>query len=181
MSVISPFCTIHQNYFISIIVLFCNICIISFLKVQNSEFVSFTQDLSFFLLTKGDVIPIYTTYTIKTSSSTNNNGPNPAVTPKQPVSTDSTTRVGSTGRTTTTARPATTLDTISANTASSSTTRLSHTNSPATTNNMDTLSCSISPSNGTILDAFNIICQTNFPCSHCQYCFKTKSKYCFHL
>ncbi|XP_026000938.1 polycystic kidney disease protein 1-like 2 isoform X3 [Astatotilapia calliptera] len=38
------------------------------------------------------------------------------------------------------------------------------------------LSCSISPQSGTILDAFDITCNTENPCSNCQYCFSTQSK-----
>uniref|UniRef100_A0A8C9YDZ1 Polycystic kidney disease 1 like 2a n=1 Tax=Sander lucioperca TaxID=283035 RepID=A0A8C9YDZ1_SANLU len=44
---------------------------------------------------------------------------------------------------------------------------------PATTNNFDSLKCSISPRSGTILDAFNITCNMEIPCFNCQYCFKT--------
>ncbi|XP_078118997.1 polycystin-1-like protein 2 [Sander vitreus] len=47
------------------------------------------------------------------------------------------------------------------------------TSPPATTNNFDNLKCSISPRSGTILDAFNITCNTEIPCFNCQYCFKT--------
>ncbi|XP_044072039.1 polycystic kidney disease protein 1-like 2 [Siniperca chuatsi] len=50
----------------------------------------------------------------------------------------------------------------------------SDTSSSATANNFDTLKCSISPSSGTTLDAFKITCNTEIPCSTCQYCFKTQ-------
>ncbi|XP_055085881.1 polycystic kidney disease protein 1-like 2 [Periophthalmus magnuspinnatus] len=44
------------------------------------------------------------------------------------------------------------------------------TSSPA----VDTVSCRISPSAGTVLDAFNIMCQTSLSCSSgCVYCIKT--------
>lgn len=35
------------------------------------------------------------------------------------------------------------------------------------------LQCTIVPLSGTIIDAFNITCNTAFICSKCQYCFKT--------
>ncbi|XP_037646091.1 polycystic kidney disease protein 1-like 2 [Sebastes umbrosus] len=44
---------------------------------------------------------------------------------------------------------------------------------PATTDNFDSLKCSISPQSGTILDAFTITCNTEIPCSNCKYCLKT--------
>lgn len=50
--------------------------------------------------------------------------------------------------------------------------------SPPTTNNFDNLKCTISPLNGTILDAFNITCNTETPCSNCQYCFKAHEGKC---
>ncbi|KAM6955775.1 polycystin-1-like protein 2 [Lycodopsis pacificus] len=45
--------------------------------------------------------------------------------------------------------------------------------SASTTNNFDSLKCSISPKSGTILNFFTITCNTEMPCSNCQYCFKT--------
>ncbi|XP_026231670.1 LOW QUALITY PROTEIN: polycystic kidney disease protein 1-like 2 [Anabas testudineus] len=119
----------------------------------------------------GGIAPIYTTYTINTSPSTDSQGPNPITTTKQPVFSVMTTKAGSTGGKTTTAHP----DTITANTANTGTTSTRHTTSPATT--LDNFSCSISPSNGTVLDAFKITCQTSFPCPKCHYCFKIKNKY----
>lgn len=45
------------------------------------------------------------------------------------------------------------------------------TDSPA---ELDTVSCSISPPTGTVLDAFNIMCKTSLLCSsRCVYCIKT--------
>ncbi|KAM4731296.1 polycystin-1-like protein 2 [Anableps anableps] len=47
----------------------------------------------------------------------------------------------------------------------------------ATTRISESLSCVISPSTGTILDAFSITCTSAQPCSNCQYCFKTEEKH----
>ncbi|XP_049449240.1 polycystic kidney disease protein 1-like 2 [Epinephelus fuscoguttatus] len=74
----------------------------------------------------------------------------------------------------TTAGPASTSPgTITDITATPTTTDTGDTSPPVTTNNFDSLKCSISPQRGTILDAFNITCNTEVPCSDCQYCFKT--------
>uniref|UniRef100_A0A669C1R8 Polycystic kidney disease 1 like 2a n=1 Tax=Oreochromis niloticus TaxID=8128 RepID=A0A669C1R8_ORENI len=61
----------------------------------------------------------------------------------------------------------------------SSGTSPSSTVNPTTKNpgGSSSLSCSISPQSGTILDAFDISCNTENPCSNCQYCFSTQSKY----
>ncbi|CAI5656872.1 unnamed protein product [Oreochromis niloticus] len=60
----------------------------------------------------------------------------------------------------------------------SSGTSPSSTVNPTTKNpgGSSSLSCSISPQSGTILDAFDITCNTENPCSNCQYCFSTQSK-----
>ncbi|XP_013125652.2 polycystic kidney disease protein 1-like 2 isoform X2 [Oreochromis niloticus] len=60
----------------------------------------------------------------------------------------------------------------------SSGTSPSSTVNPTTKNpgGSSSLSCSISPQSGTILDAFDISCNTENPCSNCQYCFSTQSK-----
>ncbi|XP_055361208.1 polycystic kidney disease protein 1-like 2 [Betta splendens] len=102
-----------------------------------------------------DVKPIYTTYTIKTSSHTNS--PHPT-----PVPTKATTKPGTSATKTTT----------TGSTASHKPT--SATTSYRTSSNLH-LSCTISPPNGTTLDAFNISCSTNLPCSNCRYCFKVKN------
>ncbi|MEQ2315829.1 hypothetical protein AMECASPLE_026442, partial [Ameca splendens] len=53
----------------------------------------------------------------------------------------------------------------------------SSTTSRATTRISEGLSCIISPSAGTVLDAFSITCTSVQPCSNCQYCFKTEEKH----
>uniref|UniRef100_A0A7N6C1Z9 Polycystic kidney disease 1 like 2a n=1 Tax=Anabas testudineus TaxID=64144 RepID=A0A7N6C1Z9_ANATE len=144
-----------------------------FIKIHKiaKQYLCLFHNFPFSFYTKGGIAPIYTTYTINTSPSTDSQGPNPITTTKQPVFSVMTTKAGSTGGKTTTAHP----DTITANTANTGTTSTRHTTSPATT--LDNFSCSISPSNGTVLDAFKITCQTSFPCPKCHYCFKIKSKY----
>ncbi|KAF3842903.1 hypothetical protein F7725_001752 [Dissostichus mawsoni] len=70
--------------------------------------------------------------------------------------------------------PATTLPgTMGDNTATLTTANPSDT-SPSATNDNNNLKCITSPESGTILDAFNITCTTEIPCSNCQYCFKTQ-------
>uniref|UniRef100_A0A8D3E2G5 Polycystic kidney disease protein 1-like 2 n=1 Tax=Scophthalmus maximus TaxID=52904 RepID=A0A8D3E2G5_SCOMX len=54
------------------------------------------------------------------------------------------------------------------------------TTSPANTTNVESLLCSISPLDGTVLDAFNITCEIKIPCCTCLYCFNMPS-YCRHL
>ncbi|CAB1450105.1 unnamed protein product [Pleuronectes platessa] len=43
---------------------------------------------------------------------------------------------------------------------------------PVSGGSSETLSCSISPSSGTVLDAFDITCESKISCLSCQYCFK---------
>ncbi|XP_034041945.1 polycystic kidney disease protein 1-like 2 [Thalassophryne amazonica] len=119
----------------------------------------------------------YTTYTLKVSSSTTN-----------PVSSATTATSGVpqiTVNSATAQTPARTTGSAgkpSATQVSTKTTTGSAesdaTTAPAmtgatTASTTPSLSCSISPQSGTIMDAFNIICQTKIPCLKCQYCFKT--------
>ncbi|KAK5861395.1 hypothetical protein PBY51_022796 [Eleginops maclovinus] len=91
----------------------------------------------------------------------------PTITPVNPISPISSTTPYTNG-------PATKLPgTVGDNTATPTTANPSDT-SPPTTYNTDNLKCSISPESGTILDAFDITCTTEIPCSDCQYCFKAQ-------
>ncbi|AWP12851.1 putative polycystic kidney disease protein 1-like 2 [Scophthalmus maximus] len=51
------------------------------------------------------------------------------------------------------------------------------TTSPANTTNVESLLCSISPLDGTVLDAFNITCEIKIPCCTCLYCFKSEGRH----
>nr|XP_043906417.1 polycystic kidney disease protein 1-like 2 [Solea senegalensis] len=103
--------------------------------------------------------PYYAKYTIKTSSTAipapTTNNPTTMVTTAKAEDTPAAPAAPATPATSATSPPTTTISdpTIS-----------------------DGLSCSISPSRGTVLDAFNITCKTEDPCSYCDYCFKTGGK-----
>ncbi|KAM6934543.1 polycystin-1-like protein 2 [Xenentodon cancila] len=92
--------------------------------------------------------PYYTTYIIETSSPTDD--PNAADDANPPVA-------------------GTTKDKTSNSGSGSS--------SEQTTRRFKSFSCIISPSTGTILDAFNITCTTESTCYNCQYCFAAEGKH----
>ncbi|XP_071328687.1 polycystin-1-like protein 2 [Trachinotus anak] len=127
------------------------------------------------VVTYGRDEPLFTKYTIKTSSSTEDLSP----TTKQAGSNVKTSRSGgSSGETVgsaTTTSGTSSSTTITTTSATTATTRV--TTSPSTTINAASLSCSIFPSNGTILIPFSITCTTENPCSECHYCLKTKGRY----
>ncbi|KAF3695083.1 Polycystic kidney disease protein 1-like 2 PC1-like 2 protein Polycystin-1L2 Precursor [Channa argus] len=112
---------------------------------------------------------------VPATPSTENQGPNPASTTKKPDATDKTTKGGSNEGETNSAYPSNTNGPIGVTTITITTARTSQTSLPIS-NNLNRFSCSISPSSGTILDAFSITCKTNFHCSKCHYCFKIKEK-----
>ncbi|XP_067459444.1 polycystin-1-like protein 2 [Thunnus thynnus] len=130
----------------------------------------YTLHTVLFFYTKVDVVPIYATYTIETSPKEN-----PVTTTKKPATTVKENAGGSQEKTDTTLVPATTSPgTISANTVTATP---GGTTPQVTNKNSDGLSCSISPKSGTILEAFDITCNTEIPCPNCRYCFKTEGKY----
>ncbi|XP_042283303.1 polycystic kidney disease protein 1-like 2 [Thunnus maccoyii] len=117
-----------------------------------------------------DVVPIYATYTIETSPKEN-----PVTTTKKPATTVKENAGGSQEKPDTTIGPATTSPgTINANTVTATP---GGTTPQVTNKNSDGLSCSISPKSGTILEAFDITCNTEIPCPNCRYCFKTEGKH----
>ena len=71
-----------------------------------------------------------------------------------------------------------TTGTATENSATSITTTVAATTGPpVSSSSSEILSCSISPSTGTVLDAFTITCETEIPCSNCQYCFMADGKF----
>uniref|UniRef100_A0A3B4YES0 Polycystic kidney disease protein 1-like 2 n=1 Tax=Seriola lalandi dorsalis TaxID=1841481 RepID=A0A3B4YES0_SERLL len=123
------------------------------------------------VVTYGGSEPLFTKYKIKTSSSTQN----PSSTTKLPAADVTTAKPGE--KTSAAAGPVTTAPgTISSSTITTTNATTRDTTLPSTTNNADSLSCSISPTNGTIFTAFSITCRTEIPCSKCRYCFKTEGK-----
>ncbi|XP_034430206.1 polycystic kidney disease protein 1-like 2 [Hippoglossus hippoglossus] len=71
-----------------------------------------------------------------------------------------------------------TTGTATENSATSITTTIAATTGPpVSSSSSESLSCSISPSTGTVLDAFNITCETEIPCSNCHYCFNADGKH----
>ncbi|XP_041858595.1 polycystic kidney disease protein 1-like 2 [Melanotaenia boesemani] len=125
--------------------------------------------------------PFYLTYIIKTSSTTNNTASitrGPRTT--QPQATKENTEISATnpspGKTaaTTTNASGSSKTTTTAGSFNKDTTTAATTKAPD--GNVGGLSCTVSPSTGTVLDAFNLTCTPNVPCSNCQYCFSTKGK-----
>ncbi|XP_071389094.1 polycystin-1-like protein 2 [Centroberyx affinis] len=134
--------------------------------------------------------PLFSTYTIKISSSAKNPAAitktpfgsvttaKPKATPQKPSGATAGTANKSPGSITTATKTpsATSGNSGSATKSSSATSENSGSTtkgSSAASGNSGSLSCSISPPNGTVLDAFNITCKTEISCPNCQYCFKT--------
>ncbi|KAL7385772.1 hypothetical protein ABVT39_028164 [Epinephelus coioides] len=120
------------------------------------------------VITSADVVPLYHKYIIKTSSSTEKEEDS-----KEKDSKEEDGKEEDSPEETTAGPASTSPGTITDITATPTTTDTGDTSPPVTTNNFDSLKCSISPQRGTILDAFDITCNTEVPCSDCQYCFKT--------
>ncbi|XP_007572505.1 polycystic kidney disease protein 1-like 2 [Poecilia formosa] len=94
-----------------------------------------------------------------------------AATPSAPTPSAATHSAPTSSAATPSASPPATPTTMAALTSPSAST------SRPTTEVSESLSCTISPSTGTVLDPFSIICTSAQLCSNCQYCFQAEGKY----
>ncbi|XP_034549878.1 polycystic kidney disease protein 1-like 2 [Notolabrus celidotus] len=124
------------------------------------------------ITTKSSNTPAITTKNSNTPAITTKSSNTPAITTKSSNTPAITTKSSNTPAITTKSSNTPAITTKSSNTPAITTTS-SGTTSPVT-NSLDKLKCSISPRSGTILDAFTISCNTDTPCTKCQYCFKTQ-------
>ncbi|KAM9710551.1 polycystin-1-like protein 2 [Menidia menidia] len=150
-----------------------------------SEAKSKGQDITVVAITDSDE-PQYLEYVLKTSSSskdgeastTSSSQTTNMVTKEKPTTSanpaKATTGTGSTTATGT-AGTAGTAGTTGTASVPAGTTGTKATE--ATTRSFESLSCVISPSTGTVLDAFSVTCTAEVPCGNCQYCFRTEDQH----